>query len=247
MHWYTRDGNAAYSATLKEARKEGLLPSVTSVDSVISNPGLDQYKLRQMFKAAQEIDDYDEALKLSRKHGRDAAKLGTVVHHLIDRYISGKPLFFKGQRGDVWRIFEQARDWIDKNVKRVIAAEIILLTNEYAGKADAIVELEDGIYIIDWKTTDPAGKLKKDGTPGKNKMAYPSHCRQLAALNNTFGHSQVAIHYDDIPDKTMNVYISTNVDIPGVWAHKWSKEEDSRGLAMFEAALKIFQYEKGLK
>jgi hypothetical protein len=192
-----------------------------------------------MFEAAKETDDYYEALKLSRKHSRDAAKLGTVIHHLIDRYISGKPLFFKGQRSDVWRIFEQARDWIDKNVKRVIAAEIILKTDTYAGKADAIVELEDGIYIVDWKTTDPAGKLKKDGTPGKGKMAYPSHCRQLAALKNIWVQN-------DEPDKAMNVYISTNIDLPGVWPHVWSDKELDDGWVMFQAALTIFKMEKNL-
>jgi hypothetical protein len=145
----------------------------------------------------------------------------------------------------VWRIFTQARDWIDENVKRVIAAEIILKTNTYAGKADAIVELEDGIYIVDWKTTDPAGKLKKDGTPGKGKMAYASHCRQLAALDNTFVYSQ-ELHYDDEPTGAMNVYISTNVDLPGVWPHVWSDKELDDGRVMFQAALTIFKMEKKL-
>lgn len=247
-HWYARDGQPRYDAGLRVARKERLLPSVTTIENVIASPGLENYKLQQLLMSAQtltRLPDEADSQYMARvradadRHRKDAAKLGTVVHHLIERYLAGRDLFFVGERRDVWKIFEQARRWIDENIQEVYATECILTDTLYAGKADAIVRMNGATYIMDWKTTDPAGKLKKNGEPGKGKMAYPSHCRQLAALK--------AAYEIDPCARVMNVYISTNPDIPGVWGHEWSKEEVAKGYAEFMHAVGLWyslnQYE----
>jgi hypothetical protein len=244
MHWYDKNGNARYDANLKTAKSEGLLPSVTSIDKVIANYGLEQYKIRQMFNAAQTVhrdgeSDYEYYRKVKRqadKHARDAAKLGTVVHHLIERYLFGRPLFFHGMRSDVWQIFEMARRWIDDNIEHVVSVEDVLVAEDYAGKADCIAWLHDGYrYIIDWKTTDPAGKLKKDGQPKKGRMFYDSHCRQLAALAAAHG-----------TDKVMNVVVSTNTDVPGVWTKVWNAEEQYKALKEFHHAKALWYSINGM-
>lgn len=240
MHWYDRNGTPRYDADMRTARKEGLLPSVTSIDKVIASPGLESYKLKQMFDAAQLIqrngesdkDYYQKVKRQADRHSRDAAKLGTVIHHLIERYLSGKPLFFTGQRSDVWKIFSYAKDWIDEHVVDVIAVEEVLVGDTYAGKADCIAILINGeYYIIDWKTTDPAGKLKKDGQPKKGKLFYPSHIRQLAALQACMDTATYGV---------MNVVVSTNTDIPGVWVKEWTNEEIFKGLCEFSLANELW-------
>ena len=40
-HWYTVDGQTAYGKTLRDARKECLLPSPSSINSMLASPGLE--------------------------------------------------------------------------------------------------------------------------------------------------------------------------------------------------------------
>ena len=54
-HWYTADGTPRYEATLRDARKENLLPSPTSILSIIHADGLERWKLNQMATAAVEL------------------------------------------------------------------------------------------------------------------------------------------------------------------------------------------------
>ena len=61
-HWYTRDGVPRYTVvgangkerntTLRDARKEGLIPSVTTVLNVAAKPALNQWLQRQVLLAA---------------------------------------------------------------------------------------------------------------------------------------------------------------------------------------------------
>jgi len=59
-HWYTKDGTPAYTTigktgerptTLRDARKEGLLPSVTTINGQLSKAGLDTWKQQQVLLA----------------------------------------------------------------------------------------------------------------------------------------------------------------------------------------------------
>ena len=53
-HWYTKDGKPAYGANMTQARKEGLLPSVTSILQIIGKPGLDAWKMNELISVAAE-------------------------------------------------------------------------------------------------------------------------------------------------------------------------------------------------
>ena len=55
MHWYDREGKPQHfvpskngklrASTLRDARKHGWMPSVTSVLDIMAKPGLDQWKI----------------------------------------------------------------------------------------------------------------------------------------------------------------------------------------------------------
>jgi len=252
-HWYKKDGTTAYGATLKEAREMGYLPSVTTIDKVIANEGLEQWKIRQAVMAALTLErDYwyeysDNMLKVqlcesdsdyitrilddSRQQARKAAKLGSVIHKLAERYITGRPLFFKGLRSDVWTLFEPLRLWLEE--RRLCGyAELVLTSDYYAGKADYI----DTDMIMDFKTTFmTANDVKKDGTIKKAKI-YDSWGRQLAALQATSRELRDCV----------SVIISTNVDYPGVWFYYWSQLELDKHYEVFKSALNIYRITKGL-
>ena len=67
-HWYDAAGNPRYDATLRTARKENLYPSVTSILSVVSKPGLDAWKMEQVALAALTLPRHpNEALDACAK------------------------------------------------------------------------------------------------------------------------------------------------------------------------------------
>jgi len=63
-HWYTVDGQTAYGKTLRDARKECLLPSPSSINSMLAAPGLELWKQQQILEACltmpeSELAKYD--------------------------------------------------------------------------------------------------------------------------------------------------------------------------------------------
>ena len=103
MHFYNRDGepkhtmptkagakNPTRPTDLRDARRLGLLPSVTTImETTLANAGLDHWKRQQLLKAAFECTRiYDETYETWSRHvaekadaGRnEAAELGTKVH-----------------------------------------------------------------------------------------------------------------------------------------------------------------------
>lgn len=255
-HWYNTFGENRYGASLTDARTLRYLPSVTTVDKVIANPGLDIWKqniiLQTAMKTPQgnlEDSDYiswvkNEAFAESKR----SAKFGNVIHKMAERYVTGKPLFFHGQNEKVWTCFEPLRNWIDENlaepkgtISQEYGAEVVLVNvfNGYAGKADFFGHSVDGRKILaDYKTTNMTARdIKKDGNIRKSKI-YDSWGRQLAALR------MAAI--PDSPDKVVSVIISSNADFPGVWVYEWSNDELNKSWIEFKAALEIFKSQKKL-
>ena len=65
-HWYTREGEPMYTiigangkernTTLRDAKKEGLVPSVTTILSMIAKPSLENWKIDQALNSALTLD-----------------------------------------------------------------------------------------------------------------------------------------------------------------------------------------------
>lgn len=254
-HWYNHIGEPCYGTGLREARKMGYLPSITSIDKVIANTGLDIWKQNIVIETTManpfkgEIDDKEYIDWIKQEAFRDSrqkAKLGTVVHHMAERYIMGKPLFFIGNRPDVWDIFAPLKNWIDENLitpdkgfTNNEGAEVILVNEKlrYAGKADFVGKLTTGQKVIsDFKTTTiKPSDIKKDGTLKKAKL-YDSYVRQLTALDGC----------NDDDNILMSVIISTNPECLGVWIHIWDAESIVKAWKEFTSALVIYRSIKGL-
>ena len=103
-HWYTKDGTPAYTTegktglratTLRDARKLGLLPSVTTIINQLSKAGLDTWKQQQVLLAALTLprlpDEPEQewlarVMQDSKAQGKEAAERGTAIHAIIQSY-----------------------------------------------------------------------------------------------------------------------------------------------------------------
>ena len=108
-HWYTKDGEPAYtihgktglrSTTLRDARKLGLLPSVTTIIGTAAKPGLQNWLQQQVLLAAltlprkegePESDWLERVMADSKAQTRQAADRGTEIHGIIESYFQQIP------------------------------------------------------------------------------------------------------------------------------------------------------------
>lgn len=109
-HWYAPDGSPAYEVkslkggmrptTLRDARKLGLVPSVTSIIKCAAAPGLEHWKRQQVLMAAltlprmdgePETDWLERVMRDSGEQARKAAERGTAIHAAIQGHYEGTP------------------------------------------------------------------------------------------------------------------------------------------------------------
>src|SRR5690606_5641932 len=108
-HWYDRNGRPCYQQTtgkggvratdLRDGRKLGLVPSVTTVLSVLAKPALETWKVKQGILAAltlprnpYESDDayLARVLEDSREQAKAAAEEGTRIHDACECAMRGE-------------------------------------------------------------------------------------------------------------------------------------------------------------
>ena len=110
-HWYDRDGrlhdkvpNASKpgewrDATLADAKKLGLGPSVTTVQQILAKPGLEPWQMGQTIDAVlatprlpdEPEDEWRARVRIKANEVRDkAADFGTQVHRAIDLLARGE-------------------------------------------------------------------------------------------------------------------------------------------------------------
>lgn len=233
-HLYDNQGNPKHGTPIKEAIEKGYNASITTVQKIEANIGLETYYINQAIECALTLptienetsQDFIKRVKDDAKqHSRNAAKLGTVIHHLAERYIKGKPLFYTGYRKDVWSIFNGLKIWIDENIFNFEKLEIekvyVNHQEKYAGKADLVIYHTDGTFsIIDFKSQaipKPLAYKKNPDKLCKPKITYyDSWIGQLVALAEC----------DDLSNKPLrsllSVVVSTHPNNLGaVYVKEW--------------------------
>jgi hypothetical protein len=237
-HWYTKDGSPAYSVkgkdgqprstTLRDARKLGLLPSVTTIMKAAASPGLEAWKLNQMMLAALTLPRADGESEESfvkriqadsKDQARKAAERGTQVHTAIEQ-------FFDGQinANDLPYLEPVYKAVNDTFGNLVWAVEKSFATDTFAGKIDLHSMDGDGV-VVDFKTkeftSDTLEKVAK----------YSEHGMQLAAYRVGLGLPRA---------RCANIFVS--VTEPGlIVVNEWTQEELARHWRMFAA---LFEYWK---
>lgn len=188
-HWYklNEDGSieSRYDADLKQARKEKLFISITTVDKEIrSNWAINDYLQRQTVKACvenppwpnEEPDAYLTRIKIEAgKHSKQAATKGDAIHKIFEEY----PKFPDNQ--EYIEYYDLAARYFEKNILHIHHREIMVAYPRIgvAGRMDMIgIHRDYGPVIVDYKTQ---GFKKKTKNGPRTAGIYGSWVRQLAA------------------------------------------------------------------
>jgi hypothetical protein len=243
-HWYDKTGAAVFEVprasgggmrptTLADARKLGLLPSVTTILGVIDKPQLSDWRVKQAIQACYDnrptgtLEDYTRAMQAkSEEQVGDAADLGTSIHAALESAFAGED-------------YDPALAvYVKPTLAKVDAAGIRLLQHElrlvspygYAGTTDAVMVDSDGRQgILDFKSR----KTK----PGQKCLPWETEPMQIAAYG--------AAQFGAIEGLTgANVYISTTE--PGrVEIVTYTADQLTEAWEAFLAALNLWSYLKG--
>jgi hypothetical protein len=215
IHAYDAEGGSHHSVTPSEAKRRGLIFSVTTQFGMLDKPGLKVWFDNELAKAAFEQPPFDgESLKdftrrvKSQRYSNTggAAQLGTDIHKGIEDVLLGKSLdeISVGLR----KYVEPAVDYFKgKNFKIVELEKVtVSLDHTFAGTVDVVAKTPSGNDIImDWKS--------KKSSPGKSMAPYPENKWQLAAYCvSVFGEDRVNNH----EIWAANAFISTTEVVDGL-------------------------------
>lgn len=233
-HWYDRDGNPRYTivgangkernTTLRDARTQGYVPSVTTIIRCAAAPALEKWKRNQVLLAAltlPRMPDESEADWLARveqdwqEQGKAAAERGTAIHAAIERAI-GKLTF-----AEQWQRFVDAATLALPAAEHWSAERSFAHSFGYGGKTD----LHNFDWVIDVKTKD--GEL-----PAK---LFDDHLMQLAAYRHGLG----------LTDARCGI-LFVGRDQPVASFVEASADDLTRGWGMFAALLDYWYAKSGL-
>ena len=241
-HWYTKEGTPAYTTigktgerptTLRDARKEGLLPSVTTIINLLSKAGLDTWKQQQVLLAAltlprlpteSEQEWLSRVMQDSKATGREAADRGTKIHGIIQSffeqvYMPEKPAYVDA----VVNALEAQYGfqlWVsEKSFGHPIG---------YGGKVDLMAKktVGTGGFVVDFKTKD---------TDLDKVDVYFEHEMQLAAYREGLG----------IPNAKCAI-VFVNGTTNQVKLVEVQEEQLQKGWECFEHLLRVYQIKNNL-
>ena len=195
-HWYQLDGTPMHrllradgsgerATTIRDARRMGLYPSVTSILGVMAKPGLEKWKLNQVAlaclrtpKADAESEDYwcNRVRNAAFEQVEQAADKGTMIHGALENAMAGD-----AYDADLAVYVEPVLEWKKETGIVVVEREIRVVNTDhgFAGTADVLFRYgQNGIGILDYKTR----KTK----PGEKVRAYDNQAMQLAAYAATY-------------------------------------------------------------
>lgn len=196
LHWYTQTGKPAYqvpyadpskgmrNTTLRDAKKEGYVPSVTSILNVPAKPGLDRWKQNQVLEAAYafpaetEIDEWKKIVtEKASEIGRKTASIGTAIHANIEQFYTDGSILSPEYEPHVRNVERQLKKYYPVEF---MAEKSFSHPLGFGGKIDLLAvcdECPKGI-IIDFKSKDfTEDKKAKD-------LAWPEMALQLDAYRN---------------------------------------------------------------
>ena len=235
--WYDRSGNPVHevaakkgglrNATLRDARKLDLVPSVTSILQIKAAPALDIWKQNQILDAALSIpvesDEGEWKRTVKEQAGKlasDAAEDGKRIHGYLEAHYRGEAVPQAGRPyvEGVSTLLEKecgTRQW---STERTFSHQ-----HGFGGTAD----IYNSEYLLDFKTKD-------FGPDDPDPKGYDNHVMQLAAY-------RVGLGLDGA--RCANVFVSRGT--PGHCSiYWWTEEELQRGWKMFCACLELWNLDR---
>ena len=244
-HWYDAEGRSAHvilgkngkerNTTVADARKMGLLPSVTSVQGILHKEQLVSWRIEQAIMSAltlpkeenETLEDYARrVVKDSKEATTKAANHGTRMHEQAENILMGRAVC---KDEDLQPYIATFKKWSEENVEKTHWCERSLVGAGYAGRCDAYVKLKGiGDAIIDLKNRKVN---KKYNTP----PFYPHDGQQLWAYRNASENPKCAC---------VSVVLASN-DPEYIEHHQWDEDELYQAGIAFCAMQKVWAWVKG--
>jgi hypothetical protein len=209
-HWYYPDGKRCFEVpyadpskgmrptTLRDARKLGLVPSVTTILRALDKPALNNWRIEQAVlsvltapRLAGEATDafVKRVLQVDREQDAESVKameLGSDIHAAIESALSDEP--YSGSL----RAFVEPVVALVRSFGSVVATERVVVGDGYAGTTDALTYGGPQVIVWDFKTAKTLPT-----------SSWPEARLQLSAYAQTIGNTGSS-HI-----RTANIYIST--------------------------------------
>jgi len=241
-HYYTQDGQSAHviigkngnerNTTVADARKLGLLPSVTSVLGIMDKPQLTSWRISVAIESAltlpkrddESLDEYARrVVEDSKEQTRKAAEHGTRMHEQAENILMGRAV---SKDEDLQPYIKTFKKWADANIEKTYWCEKALVGAGYAGRCDAYVRMRGiGDAIIDLKNRKVSPRYSPFyNTDTAQIYAYIAACENPKAAG-------------------VSVVLASND--PELIKHKvWDKEELHEAGIAFQAMLKVWAWAK---
>lgn len=229
-HWYDKHGNSCHTqitakgkirdTTIRDARKLGLFPSVTTILQILDKPALTNWKIRNAVLAGEKAPRFpgetDQSLvnranKVARQIAEDAAQRGTEIHDALESWCEGRgyPSQFREHvLATKAQLLDAVPDWGEH--EKVV--EQACVGPGYAGRCD--LQVPGAMVIADYKTKD------FDESKLASIKGYPDQGMQLAAYAYATGLFERAT--PDRPVRLINIFVSR--DNPGLAT--WYEHKD---------------------
>lgn len=179
---------------------EDTWPSISGVKSAVPFPAADYVAMQRCSTAIATAtaegrttfyggpDDVYEQLKLANRHGqRIAFNRGTIIHYWFEDMLNGKPMrtftdwdleadrLHPDALTEATRYIDAIHAWFKTYTPELVAAEFVCIHRDlnghgYGGTGDAIIRIDDKLYLVDWKSR------------GSDHDCYPEEAAQVAAL-----------------------------------------------------------------
>jgi hypothetical protein len=252
-HWYKPSGEPAYNATLRDARKEKLYPSVTQIIGILAKPAIESWAVNLMSETCwenparlktEELDDYRSRIEpIYNERRSEAAIRGSAIHDFAEACIQHDPDIntVPGYEAQC----EKLAQWIDDNIEVATAEQSFahkLDDMGYGGRIDAYGWLRDGRpFVLDFKTQGCKDK----------PTYYPEWQYQLAAYHawrkDTFGLISLGpggLAVTRPNPVCLSVVIDTNS--PTIHVREYMHEQIADALKVFKSIMATWYAIKGL-
>lgn len=254
-HWYTVSGSPCHEqpnksnpgtmrpTTLKDARLQNLLPSVSSILAVQAKPGLNYWVKEQVAKAAcgmplGAIDEPEKewishVLQRAEENMSRARDLGSEIHGDIERYLRGVAQY-GNEAPEPLGHYECVKAAVDALKELGVWGQPFRAERSFASPLGygGCIDITDGkSWVFDFKCVDSLEK----------KLDYMDRCSQLTAYATGIKEDPVeSEHWAAQRSRLGNIFISTSE--PGKYLiREWSMEEKQRGWSLFRACQNLFE------
>lgn len=239
-HWYDKDGNPCHTYVnkkgetkdmyLREARKRGLGPSFSGIESITPKPQLVRWQKQLHAEAAVAVRhethlSNSEFLKAVVKKAEEMAeaprRFGVEFHLDAERVEKGLPAIIYPDRVSAAR--EAIRE-VYGDIKWTAEKTFYCDVTGVGGCVDLISEKEE--LLLDYKTKD---FILVDGKPNK-RLHYDNQARQLAFYR--FGNKLYGA-------RCANVFVSNVTN--DVWIHEWDQSVLNKQFNKFLTAVRFWK------